>query len=336
MKNQKTKVAINGFGRIGRSSFKIALDKFSNEIEIVAINDLTDNETLAHLLKYDSVYGIYNKEVSFDKTGIIVEGKHYKVLAEKDPVNLPWKELAVDVAIESTGRFTDEAGAGKHLTAGAKKVILSAPGKSENIKTYVLGVNDKELKKSGQIISNASCTTNCITPVVEIINRVFGVKKAMMTTIHSYTADQNLVDGPHKDLRRARTAGINIIPTTTGAAKATTQVIPELKGLIDGLAIRVPTAVVSLSDITFLLKKKTTKEEVNKILAKSAKEKRYLGILDTTTKPLVSSDFKGNSYSSIVDLSLTQIVDGDLLKIIAWYDNEFGYSNRLVEMVVVK
>lgn len=331
----KKKIAINGFGRIGRAAFKIILDKFENEMEVVAINDLTENQTLAHLLKYDSIYGRYNHEISSDEKGITVDSKHYKVLAEKDPANLPWKELEVDVVIESTGRFRTREDAGKHITAGAKKVVLSAPGKGDDIGEYVLSVNDQKMTKDQDIVSNASCTTNSIAPVVDIINKKFGIAKAILNTIHSYTADQNLVDGQHKDLRRARAAACNMIPTSTGAAKATTKAIPELKGLFSGLSVRVPTPVVSLSDITMVLKKDVTAQELNDVLITASKEPKYKGILQTTDEPLVSSDLIGNPHSSIVDLSLTDVVDGNLVKVIAWYDNEWGYSNRLVEMVAM-
>lgn len=331
----KKKIAINGFGRIGRAAFKIILDKFDDQLEVVAINDLTDNKTLAHLLKYDSVYGQYNREISSDEEGITVDSKHYKVLAEKDPANLSWKDLEVDVVIESTGRFRTREDAGKHITAGAKKVVLSAPGKGDDIAAYVLSVNDKEMKADDNIVSNASCTTNSIAPVVDIINKEFGIAKAILNTIHSYTADQNLVDGPHKDLRRARAAACNIIPTSTGAAKATTKAIPELQGLFSGLSVRVPTPVVSLSDITMVLKKDVTIEELNNVIVKASKEEKYKGIIQATDEPLVSSDLIGNPHSSIVDLSLTDVVDGNLVKVIAWYDNEWGYSNRLVEMVAM-
>lgn len=325
------KVAINGFGRIGRAVFKIILEKHKN-LQIVAINDLTDNKTLAHLLKYDTSYGRYDKKISFNSEGIIVDNKKYKIFSEKNPENLPWKKLKVDVVLECTGFFRTKETAGAHLKAGAKKVIISAPAKDEKIPTFILGVNDKKIKKSDRIISNASCTTNCIAPIVDLIKQNFGVKKTMMTTIHSYTSDQNLIDGPHKDLRRARTAGQNIIPTTTGAAIATTKTIDGLDGIFDGICIRVPTAVVSIADFVFLLKQKTTIEELNKIFIQAKKIKQYKNILDATDKPLVSSDFIGNPYSAIVDLQMTKIVDGDLLKIIAWYDNEWGYSNRLAEM----
>lgn len=329
--SKKIRIAINGFGRIGRAAFKIALDKPG--VEIVGINDLTDTKTLAYLLQYDTMYRKYGKKVSFDQENIIVDGKKIRVYAIKDPKTLPWKDLKVDAVLECTGRFTDLESGKMHLDAGAKLVIISAPAKGGGVLTFVLGVNqDKFDPKTDKVISNASCTTNCITPVAEVIHRKFGIVKAMMTTTHSYTADQSLVDGPHKDLRRARAAAQNIVPTTTGAAIATGEVIPELKGLFDGLSVRVPTAVVSLSDLTFLLKKKTTAEEINQALTDASKEPRYKGILAVTKDPVVSSDFIGNSCSSIVDLPLTKVVDGDMVKIIAWYDNEFGYSNRLVEL----
>ncbi len=331
MASKKVRIAINGFGRIGRAAFKIALEKAN--VEVVGINDLTDTKTLAYLLQYDTMYRKFGKKVSFDNENIIVGGIKVRVYAIKDPKTLPWKELQTDVVLECTGRFTDLEGGKLHLEAGAKLVIISAPAKGGGVPTFVLGVNqDKFNPKKHQVISNASCTTNCITPVAEVMHRKFGIKKAMMTTTHSYTADQNLVDGPHKDLRRARAAAQNIVPTTTGAAIAAGEVIPKLKGLFDGLSVRVPTAVVSLSDLTFLLKKKTTAEEINAALSEASKESRYKGILTVTKDQVVSSDFIGNSYSGIVDLSLTKVIDGDLVKIIAWYDNEFGYSNRLVEL----
>lgn len=327
------KVAINGFGRIGRSAFKVALEKFSDEVEIVGINDLTDAKTLAHLLKYDSNYGVWKHEVSFDETNIIVDDKKYKVLAQKDPLQLPWKDLGVDVVIESTGHFRDKEGLSAHIKAGAKKVVLSAPAKGGDVPTLVLGVNAD--KYGGEeIINNASCTTNCIAPVAEAINQKFGIAKAMMTTIHAYTADQNLQDGPHKDLRRARAAADNIVPTSTGAAKATAETIPELKGLFDGVAIRVPVSVGSIADFTFLLKKKVTVEEVNQALKEASEQAHLKGILAVTDEPIVSSDIVGRSESAIVDLGLTQVVDGDMVKIFAWYDNEYGYSNRLIEQVI--
>ena len=336
------KVAINGFGRIGRTSFKIAIDKYADQLEIVAINDLTDPKTLAHLLKHDSNYGIWNKEVGSDEKNIIIDHKNYPIYGEKDPVKLPWRDLNIDVVIESTGKFTNEAGAKLHLQAGAKRVIISAPARNAShsdaggpseVKTYILGVN--AAKYSGEeIISNSSCTTNCIAPVAAVMNLKFGILKAMMTTVHSYTADQNLQDGPHKDLRRARAAAENIVPTTTGAAISTTETIPELKGLFDGQAIRVPTSVGSISDFTFLLKRKVTKEEVNEAFKEVAQNPMFSNILAVTEEPIVSSDIVGRSESAIVDLNLTQVVDGDMVKVFAWYDNEFGYSNRLIEQVL--
>ncbi len=326
------RIAINGFGRIGRAAFKIALEK--KNITVVAINDLTDAFTLAHLLKYDTAYGHYKKTVTAENGKLIVEGVEIPVFAEADPKKLPWKDLAVDVVLECTGRFTDLSGATQHITAGAKKVILSAPAKGDDggVPTYLIGVNDTEYKGE-TVISNASCTTNSLAPVAKIINERFGIAKALMTTIHSYTGDQNLEDGPHRDLRRARAASQNIVPTTTGAAIAVTQVIPELAGLFDGYSMRVPTIVVSLTDFTFVLKKKTTVEEMNDVLRQAASDPRYRQVLAVTDEPLVSSDFIGNPFSSIVDLSLTKVIDGDLVKVVAWYDNEWGYSNRLVEMV---
>lgn len=331
------KVAINGFGRIGRTSFKIIQDKFADKIEVVAINDLTDAKTLAYLLKHDSNYGVWEKNVSSDEKNIIVGGKPYQIYAEKEPAKLPWKDLGVEVVLECTGRFTDKTGASLHIQAGAKKVIISAPAKGEgdnaDVKTFVLGVNGG--KYAGEeVVSNASCTTNCIAPVAAIMNLKFGVLKAMMTTIHSYTQDQMLQDGPHKDLRRARAAAENIVPTTTGAAIATTETIPELKGLFDGQSIRVPTPVGSISDFTFLLKRKTDVEEVNNTFKEVAKNPMFAGILAVIEEPIVSSDIVGRPESAIVDLSMTQIVDGDMVKVFAWYDNEFGYSNRLVEQVL--
>ncbi len=332
------RTAINGFGRIGRSAFKAALLNHPQDLEIIAINDLTEPKVLAHLLKYDTAYGVWDRQVSFDERNIIVDNKSYPIIQEKDPAKLPWKDLNIDVVIESTGRFTDEEALKQHLTAGAKKVILSAPSKSNTVGTFLKGVNEDTY--SGQnIINNASCTTNCIAPVAAIIHSKFGILKALMTTVHSVTAEQNLVDGPppggkSNDLRRARAAYANIIPTTTGAAIATTEAIPELKGLFDGVAIRVPTIVGSLSDFTFLLSKKTTKEEVNACIKEACSTDRWKGIVAFSEDPLVSSDIIGRSESCIVDLELTQIVGGDLLKIFAWYDNEWGYSNRLVEMVI--
>lgn len=327
----KTKIAINGFGRIGRNAFKIAFD--NNDLEIVAINDLTDNVTLAHLLKYDSNYGRYHNDITATDEYLEVGGQKIKVLAEKDPAQLPWSDLGVDVVIESTGRFTKPEDARLHIKAGAKRVVISAPAKGDGADTVVLGVNDEKLNDNGEIISNASCTTNCITPVAGLMVQHFGVEKAMMTTIHSYTADQSLQDGPHRDLRRARAAAENIVPTTTGATVAAGEALPELQGIFEGLSIRVPTPVGSLSDFTFVLKRDTSVEEINRILTEAAANPVFAGILEVTNEPLVSRDIIGNSHSAIVDLSLTQVSGGNLVKVVAWYDNEWGYSNRLVELV---
>ena len=331
-------LSINGFGRIGRQAFKIALE--NKNVKVIAINDLTSTEVLAHLLEYDTIYGRYEKKVEYDEKNIIIDGKKFPVLAEKDPSLLPWKKMNVDVVLECTGRFTDKAGAELHLKAGAKKVVISAPAKGGEIPTYVLGVNaEKVNEEQMNIINNASCTTNCISPVMNVLEKEFGIEKAFMTTIHAMTAEQNLVDGPppggkSNDLRRARAASFNMIPTTTGAAIATTEVIPNLKNKFDGFSIRVPICTGSISDITALLKKEVTKEEINKVFTKAASEKKYQGVLGVTDKPLVSSDFIGDSHSAIVDLSLTNVVGGNLVKIVAWYDNEFGYAHRLVEMAV--
>ncbi len=329
---KKIRVAINGFGRIGRNTFKAGFDK--KGIEWVAINDLTDSKTLAHLLQYDSVYGKFSKKVSATKNQLTIGGKKIKVLSEKDPAKLPWKEMDIDVVLECTGIFTTEEKSKPHLKAGAKRVIISAPAKGGNVPTHVIGVNEKKYKKSSKIINNASCTTNCIAPVAAIMHSKFGVKKALMTTIHAYTASQNLVDGPHKDLRRARAAADNIVPTTTGAAIATTETIPDLKNKFDGMAIRVPVICGSVSDFTFLLKKKTTVEEINKHFKKMEKHPLYKGVIKTTEELIVSTDIIGSEYSSIVDLGMTKVIDGDLVKILAWYDNEWGYSNRLAEMAL--
>ncbi|HAZ16943.1 MAG: type I glyceraldehyde-3-phosphate dehydrogenase [Candidatus Jacksonbacteria bacterium RIFCSPLOWO2_02_FULL_43_9] len=324
-------IAINGFGRIGRCAFKVAFEK--KNITVAALNDLTDARTLAHLLQYDTAYGKYARTVKATQDALIVDGKKIPVYAEKDPAMLPWKKLNVDVVLECTGMFTSEEKASAHITAGAKSVIISAPGKGGNIGTFVRGVNSAHIKKAkSKVHSNASCTTNCISPVMNVLESEFGIKKAMMTTVHGYTADQNLQDGPHKDLRRARAAAVNIVPTTTGAAIATTETIPALKGIFDGVAIRVPVPVVSLSDITLVLKKKVTKDHINDAFIKASKQANYKNILAVTNEQLVSSDFVGSSYSAIVDLSLTQVVDGDMVKVIAWYDNEWGYSHRLVEL----
>lgn len=328
------RIAINGFGRIGRAALKIALEKKS--LEVVAINDLTDASVLAHLFRYDTAYGRYRKSVEAKDGKLIIDGKEIPVYAEPDPKKLPWGDLNVDVVLECTGRFVDKDSSALHIGAGAKKVVLSAPSKGDDgsVPTFLIGVNEDEY--AGEtVVSNASCTTNCLAPVAKVLHDAFGIGKAMMTTVHSYTADQNLQDAPHKDLRRARAAAQNIVPTTTGAAISVTQVIPDLKGMFDGLAVRVPTIVVSLTDFTFLLKKKTTKEEVNEVLRAAAASPRFGKVLAVTDEPLVSSDFIGNPYSTIVDLSLTKVVDGDLVKVVAWYDNEWGYSNRLVEMAEI-
>lgn len=327
----KTRLAINGFGRIGRNAFKVAFGR--SDIEIVAINDLTDTKTLAHLLKHDSNYGTYQHDVGHDETGIIVDGKHVLVLAELDPAKLPWAEHKVDVVIESTGFFVDPTKARAHIDAGAKKVIISAPAKGEGATTIVLGVNEDKLEGASDIISNASCTTNCITPVAAIIESHFGIEKAMMTTIHSYTASQKLQDAPAKDLREARAAAENIVPTTTGASIAAGQALPALQGIFGGLSVRVPTPVVSLSDFVIITKRNVSVEEVNEVFKKAATEPYYQGILAVTEEELVSSDFIGDSHSCIVDLKLTAVVSGNMLKVVAWYDNEWGYSNRLIENV---
>lgn len=327
----KTRVAINGFGRIGRNAFKIAFDR--SDLEIVAINDLTDTKTLAHLLKHDSNYGIYDHKVDYDETGILVKGHHVVVLAEKEPANLPWQKYDVDVVVESTGFFVDPTKARAHIAAGAKKVVISAPAKGDGATTIVLGVNEEKIQNASEIISNASCTTNCITPVAAVIESAFGIEKAMMTTVHSYTASQRLQDAPAKDLREARSAAENIVPTTTGASIAAAKALPALEGIFGGLSVRVPTPVVSLSDFVIITKRPITVEEVNDTFKKAAKEPFYQGVLTVTDEELVSSDFIGNSHSAIVDLKLTAVIGGNMLKVVAWYDNEWGYSNRLVEVV---
>lgn len=330
----KTRIAINGFGRIGRNAFKIAFDR--NDVEVVAINDLTDTKTLAHLLKHDSNYGAYAKQVSYDEQNIIVDGKTIRVFGEKDPAALPWKDNNIDVVIESTGFFTDPAKARAHIDqAGAKRVVISAPAKGEGSDTIILGVNEDQLSRDGasDVLNNGSCTTNCITPVMAVLASNFGIEKAMMTTVHSYTSDQRLQDAPHKDLRRARAAAENIIPTSTGASIAAGQALPEIAGVFGGLSLRVPTPVVSLSDFVVVTKRNATVEEINEAFKKAAAEPYYQGILDVTEEELVSGDFIGNSHSCIVDLQLTNVVGGNLVKVVAWYDNEWGYSNRLVEIV---
>lgn len=327
---KKINIAINGFGRIGRAALKVIWMRFP-DMQVVAINDLTEPATLAHLLKYDSCYGTTGNKITATKEAILIDGIKIPVLALKNPAELPWKALKVDIVLECTGRFTSQEELSLHLKAGAKKVVLSAPAKKGRVKTIVPGVNLDKVTKSDHILSCASCTTNCLAPATKVIKETFGIKKALMTTIHSYTADQNLVDGPHKDLRRARAAAINIVPTTTGAALATTETLPSLKGKFDGLAVRVPTPVGSLCDTVYLLNKKTTAEEVNRAFIKAAKGKMK-GIIEASSEELVSSDIIGNSHSTIIDLKNTKVVGGDLLKVISWYDNEWGYSNRFVEL----
>ena len=328
----KTKVAINGFGRIGRQFLKAALAKKA-KFEIVAINDLTTPENLAYLLKYDTAYGRFAGTVKFGKNFITVNGKNYPIYAQKDPSLLPWKKLGVDVVVESTGIFIDKKGAELHLKAGAKKVVISAPAKGEDIQTYLISVNDMKLGKD-KIVSNASCTTNCIAPVISMMNNKFGVKKAVMTTCHAATATQKVVDGPDvKDFRRGRSILNNVIPSTTGAAIATTLTIPSLKGKFDGISLRVPTITGSVSDITMVLKKKVTVEQVNAFFRQMDNHPLYKGIVKSNDDEIVSSDVMGTTYSAIVDLTMTKVVDGDLVKVLAWYDNEWGYSHRLVEMV---
>jgi glyceraldehyde 3-phosphate dehydrogenase len=327
----KTKIGINGFGRIGRNAFKIAFDR--SDLEIIAINDLTDTKTLAYLLQHDSNYGAYKHVVGYDETGIIVNGQHVKVLAEKDPAALPWGDLGVELVIESTGRFTEKEKAELHITAGAKRVVISGPSKSDGVDTIVLGANEDKIATASTIISNASCTTNSLGMVMAILDGEFGVEKSLLTTVHSYTASQALQDAPSKDLREGRNAAENIVPTTTGAAIAVTKTLPQLAGKFDGLSIRVPTPVVSISDVTVLLGRDTTVEEINEVFKKAAQEPFYQGILGVSEEPLVSRDYIGNSHSGIVDLLLTKVVGGNLAKIMVWYDNEWGYSNRLVELI---
>ena len=325
---KKIKVAINGFGRIGRLTFRRLLEK--ENVEIVAINDLTDNATLAHLLKYDSVHGRFNGTVSSDADSITVNGKAIKSFAERDPKLLPWAFLGIDVVLESTGRFIDQDGAGQHLTAGARKVIISAPAKGD-IPTVVLGVNDETLTDSMTIISNASCTTNCLAPMAKVLDDAFGIEKGFMTTVHAYTADQNLQDAPHSDLRRSRAAAYSIIPTSTGAAKAVGLVLPHLKGKLDGNAMRVPTPDGSVTDFTALLKRDTTVAEINAAL-KAAADGPMKGILEYTTDEIVSIDIIGNPHSCILDSNLTTAM-GNLVKVVGWYDNEFGYSSRAADLI---
>jgi glyceraldehyde 3-phosphate dehydrogenase len=327
-----TKIGINGFGRIGRLTYKAIEELHSDKLEVVAINDLTDSKTNAHLLKWDSNYGRYPGEVSAEADSLIVNGKKIKVIAEKDPAKIPWKSLGIDIIIESTGLFTDAAKASAHITGGgAKKVLISAPAKGEDI-TIVLGVNEEKYDAAKHnIISNASCTTNCIAPVVKVLHQTFGVTKGLMTTVHSYTNDQKILDQVHKDLRRARSAGSSIIPTTTGAARLVGEIIPELKGKIHGLSLRVPTPTVSIVDFVADLNRNITVEEVNEAF-KTAAETTMKGILDYTTEELVSVDFKGSSCSSIVDSLCTMVIGNNMVKVMAWYDNEWGYSCRLADL----
>lgn len=326
MKN--TRVAINGFGRIGRLTFRKLLQM--NNIEVVAVNDLTPSKTLAHLLKYDSVHGTLTESISSTDSGISVDGKDILVFSEKNPENLPWKKLEIDVVIESTGVFRTSDGMKKHLTAGAKKVLLSAPAKDE-VKTIVLGINDRELTPEDTLVSNASCTTNCLAPMAMVLDSEIGIEKGFLTTVHSYTADQNLQDAPHRDLRRARAAALSIIPTTTGAAKTLEKVLPQLKGKLDGNAMRVPTPDGSATDLTLILKRETSVEEVNELFKKAA-DNNLKGILEYTEDPIVSIDIVGNSHSCIFDAPST-MVNGNMVKILGWYDNEIGYSTRTAELV---
>lgn len=331
------KVAINGFGRIGRLAFRIWLLKHTNEMQMVAINTSGSMDTAgwAHLLMHDTTYREFGIAVTADKENLIIEslGLKIPVLAQKDPELIPWSKYGVEVVMECTGKFTDELGALKHAKAGAKKVIISAPHKGGNVGTFVVGVNEADGK--AQVISNASCTTNCVTPVAAVMQAKFGIKKAMMTTVHAYTDDQVVQDGSHKDLRRARAAAANIVPTSTGAAIATTEVIPELKGLFDGISLRVPVLTGSISDFVFVTAKPVTREEVNQAFVEAADSSRYKGIIAVNDSHLVSSDIIGSSYSAIIDPEFTQVIDGDLVKVLAWYDNEWGYANRLVEQTII-
>lgn len=324
----KIKVAINGFGRIGRLTLRALLSK--ENVEVVAINDLTDNATLAHLFKYDSIHGRFNGQVSSDAESITVNGRRIAAFAEKDPKNLPWGRLGIDVVLESTGRFVDEAGAGGHLTAGAKKVVISAPAKG-NIATVVLGVNENTLTGNETILSNASCTTNCLAPMAKVLDDNFGIEKGYITTIHAYTADQNLQDAPHKDLRRARAAALSIVPTSTGAAKAVGLVLPHLKGKLDGTAMRVPVPTGSLTDLTAILKREVSADEINAAMKKAATNEMK-GILEYMEDPIVSADIVGNPHSCIFDAELTA-VNGTLVKVVGWYDNESGYSARTADLI---
>ena len=323
-----TRVGINGFGRIGRNFFRAALEQGA-DIEVVAVNDLTDTKTLAHLLKYDSIKGRFDGEVSHDEDGIIVNGKKIKVLAQRNPADLPWGELGVEVVVESTGFFTDGEKAKAHLDGGAKKVVISAPAKNVD-GTFVMGVNDGDYTNDMTIVSNASCTTNCLAPLAKVLHENFGIERGIMTTIHSYTGDQRVLDAPHKDLRRARAAALNMIPTKTGAAQAVALVLPALKGKFDGLAVRVPTPTGSLTDLTFVAEKEVSVEAV-KAAVKKAAEGELKGVLEYTEDPIVSTDIMGDPHTSIFDATETKVI-GNLVKVLSWYDNEWGYSNRLVDL----
>ena len=327
-----TRVGINGFGRIGRNFFRAALEQGA-DIEIVAVNDLTDNKTLAHLLKYDSITGRFQGEVSYDDEGIVVDGKHIKVLAQRNPADLPWGELGVEVVVESTGFFTDGEKAKAHIEAGAKKVVISAPAKNVD-GTFVMGVNEADYDNATMnIVSNASCTTNCLAPLARVLEENFGIERGIMTTIHSYTGDQRVLDAPHKDLRRARAAALNMIPTKTGAAQAVALVLPALAGKFDGLAVRVPTPTGSLTDLTFIAKKEVSVEAV-KAAVKAAAEGELKGVLKYTEDPIVSSDIVGDPHTSIFDATETKVI-GNLVKVLSWYDNEWGYSNALVRLTAL-
>ena len=330
------RVAINGFGRIGRNFVRCLLSRNGDtNLELVGINDTSDPKTNSLLLKYDTMLGVLDADIDYDANSLIVNGKTVKCVSDRNPLNLPWKEWDIDIVIESTGVFRDAEGAGKHLQAGAKKVVITAPGRGPNIGTYVVGVNDKDYKPDEfDIVSNASCTTNCLAPIAKVIDEQFGIVKGTMTTIHSYTGDQRILDASHRDLRRARAAAVNIVPTSTGAAKAVALVLPQLKGKLNGIAMRVPTPNVSVVDLVAQVEKNTIAEEVNDAL-KKASEGSLKGILGFTDLPLVSSDFKGTNVSSTVDGDLTLVLDGDMVKVIAWYDNEWGYSQRVVDLAQV-
>ena len=327
-----TRIGINGFGRIGRSAFRIILDEYADDLEVVKINDLTDNKTLAHLTKYDTAYGQLGREVAFDDESITVDGKRIEVTAEKDPANLAWGDADVDIVLECTGFFTDGEKAKAHIDAGAKKVIISAPGKNVD-GTYVWGVNHTDYTNDANIVSAASCTTNSLAPVAKVLNDAFGIEHGLMTTIHAYTGDQRIQDAPHKDLRRARAAAQNIVPTTTGAAKAVALVLPELEGKLDGFAMRVPTITGSATDLTVTVGKDVTVEEVNEVVKKAVQDSEFGRALEYTEDPIVSSDIIGNSHGAIFDAGMTRVIDGNLVKIISWYDNEFSYTSQYIRTV---